>query len=454
MAPVRLAVATDSSAEKALCAAAGRLSQIDVVTVTLPQAPTCAGDVDLVLASLRDRSPAAMRSWLADWHQRFPTCPVIVVGDCNGAEIEFLLGAGAADFISPPFSDHELQARVRRALGLLPAVSTPGPLPPDVRLRDLVGSNAEFLREAAKIPTFAGCDASVLITGDTGTGKEVFAQAVHYVSARASRPWVAVNCGAIPNELVESELFGHVRGAFTNAYGARQGLVREAEGGTLFLDDIDSLPLMAQAKLLRFLQEREYRQVGSNSVLRADVRVIAACNSRLSELVARGAFRQDLYFRLNVLTLELPPLRARREDVPTLALYFLRNFNRQFDRRIGGITPAALRKMLTHDWPGNVRELKHVIERAVLLTRSTAIDAGDIDLHAPDTARGDAESFRAAKARVVESFERGFIEQLLAAAGGNVTHAAQAAGKNRRAFFELMRKYRIQSDRFRGEPLS
>jgi two-component system response regulator GlrR len=446
-------VATESPTLEALHAVVERLPHISVRAVTFLDAPTYADQFDLLLAFPRDRCPNAMLTWLSDWRQRFPTCPVIVVDDGGGvAAFEPLLAAGASDFITLPFDDHELQARVRRALGLLPTVCAPRPLPPDTRLRDLVGNNVVFLREVAKIPIFAGCDASVLITGDTGTGKEVFAQAVHYISSRASRPWVAVNCGAIPNELVESELFGHLRGAFTNAYGARQGLVREAEGGTLFLDDIDSLPLTAQAKLLRFLQEREFRQVGSNNVQHANVRVIAASNRKLTELVARGEFRQDLYFRLNVLTLELPPLRERREDVPMLALHFLRMFNHQFDRHAAGIAPAGLNKLMAHDWPGNVRELKHVIERAVVLVRGAAIGAEDIDFGTPEVSRSEGDSFRAAKARVVESFERGLIEHLLAAAGGNVTHAAQAAGKNRRAFFELMRKYRIEPERFRRGP--
>jgi len=299
-------------------------------------------------------------------------------------------------------------------------------------------------------------DASVLILGETGTGKEVCAQAIHYLSARAGRPWVAVNCGAIPTELVEAELFGHVKGAYTHAHSTRAGLVREAEGGTLFLDEIDSLPYGAQAKLLRFLQDKEYRAVGANQVVRADVRVIAATNRNPVQLAARGTFRQDLLFRLNVLTLHLPLLRDRQSDIPTLALYFMRGAARQWQKAMPSLSPAALKKLVAYGWPGNVRELKNVMERAVLMSSASLLAAHDIDLDGssalPDPPHDD-ESFRAAKARMVETFERSYIEQLLASNAGNVTHAARAAKKNRRAFFELMRKYKIDSDAYRESAL-
>ena len=373
-----------------------------------------------------------------------------VVSQLGREQIASLLDAGAQDFICAPFSDDEFAVRLRCAFDRAPLRAPALPLAAHPRIRDFIGASPAFLRQVAKLPTYAGCDAGVLILGETGTGKEVCAQAIHYLSARASRPWVAVNCAAIPTELVENELFGHVKGAYTTAHVGRTGLVREAEGGTLFLDDIDCLPLAAQAKLLRFLQEGEYRPVGSNAVSRANVRVISASNHRLAERVAQGLFREDLFFRLNVLTLELPPLRERRDDIAALALLFLKRFATQFQRPVTGLTPGALQRLLLHDWPGNVRELKHVLERAVLLADGGTLAAEDIDFAGPAAAPPDAASFRTAKARVVEHFERSFIEHLLAAHGGNVTHAAQAAGKNRRAFFELMRKYRIASGRFRA----
>ncbi|MGH7619532.1 MAG: sigma-54 interaction domain-containing protein, partial [Gemmatimonadaceae bacterium] len=340
--------------------------------------------------------------------------------------------------------------RLRRALGMIS-----GRAPGDVRevlnprLRDFVGSSPVFVRQVAKLPTLAGCDAGVLILGETGTGKEVCARAIHYLSARASKPWIAVNCGAIPSELIENELFGHVKGAYTTALTARTGLVREAEGGTLFLDDVDCLPLSAQAKLLRFLQEREYRAVGSNTVQQSDVRIIAASNRALSGLTARDSFRADLYFRLNVLNLTLPALRERRDDIPELTLHFMRQFAQRHGRRLEAVSPAALTKLLVYDWPGNVRELQHVIERAVLLSTSLTLTPDDVDIPGEVDSAPAEESFSAAKARVVQQFERGYIEHLLATCGGNITHAAKAARKHRRAFFSLMRKHGIERDQFR-----
>lgn len=328
-------------------------------------------------------------------------------------------------------------------------------------LRHFIGRNEAFVRELAKLPVFARCDAGVLILGETGTGKEVCAQAVHQLSSRAGKPWVAVNCGALPTELIESELFGHVRGAFTTAHTARTGLVAEAEGGSLFLDDIDCLPAAAQVKLLRFLQEREYRPVGASTVRRADVRVIAASNLRLPAMVDRGEFRGDLFFRLNVLLLQLPALRDRRDDIAALAQHFITRFSARHRCGTRGLTPAALERLFLYDWPGNVRELEHVIERAVLLSAAALLAVEDLDLPALPSAHACApirtvESFRAAKGRVVQQFERSYIEHLLASCRGNVTQAAQQAGKNRRAFFELMRKYAIEAARFRdgaaGEP--
>jgi DNA-binding NtrC family response regulator len=307
---------------------------------------------------------------------------------------------------------------------------------------------------AKRIVRFADSDITVLIQGETGTGKEVCAQAVHYLSRRASQPWVALNCGAIPGELVEDELFGHVRGAYTSAVGARPGLVREAEGGTLFLDDVDCLPLAAQAKLLRFLQEREYRPVGANQLCRADVRVIAASNRDLHTLAECGTFRQDLFYRLSVLRLSLPPLRQRREDIVLLARHFLHRFTTELGRPTVDFSSAALDRLMAHPWPGNVRELRHAIERAVLIGQGVLLGADDLEFDdgpgwvadGPD----DDESFQSAKARLVSDFERHYIERLLARSGGNIAQAARSAKKNRRAFFELMRKHGIDAKQFRG----
>jgi len=395
---------------------------------------------------------AAAQADITVWRTHHPDCHVVPVTiGLTQQQLLGLLSAGAFDFVTWPRDDEALLARLQRAAGLTP-VAPQVPLRQllSPALRELVGSSPAFVKQLAMLPTIAGCDAGVLILGETGSGKEVYARAIHYSSARSTRPLVAVNCGAIPAELLESELFGHVRGAFTNAYAARAGLVREAEGGTLFLDEIDSLPAAAQSKLLRFLQDMEYRPVGGDALQHADVRVIAASNQDLPALVEHGQFRRDLFFRLHVLTVTLPPLRERAEDICALALRFLQQFASQNKRPTLGLSPQAVKRLLAHDWPGNVRELKHVIERAVLMADTATIQAEDLQLPLHEGPLDAEESFRSAKSRIVDAFERCYIERLLVSSHGNITLAAQMAKKNRRAFFELIRKHGISTERFRA----
>jgi len=390
--------------------------------------------------------------------------PVLVLAArLKPGEIERLIAHGASDFLAPESIGPELMVRVRHAIGRIDAAPSLADPAPDPRVEaalarasagaPLIGCSPAFQRQLRRLPLMAGCDAGVLILGETGTGKELCARAIHYTSKRAGAPWVAVNCGAIPGELVEDELFGHVRGAYTHAHAARSGLVAEAQGGTLFLDEIDALPLPAQAKLLRFLQEKEYRAVGSSTLRHADVRVVAASNGQVDRLVAQGRFRQDLLFRLNVLTLHLPPLRERREDIPALALHFFDRARREAGRPLGGLTPAALRRLLDHDWPGNVRELRHTIERGVLLCEGGLLRPEDIEFDGAPPQDGVTvadESFHDAKARAVQSFERLYLQRTLAASGGNITEAARLAKKDRRAFFELIRKHQIDAAQYRA----
>jgi two-component system, NtrC family, response regulator GlrR len=320
-------------------------------------------------------------------------------------------------------------------------------------LRHLVGESPSFLAAVEKIPLVARCEASVLLFGETGTGKELVARAIHYLSPRAKKPFIAVNCGAIPTELVENELFGHERSAYTGAVTPQTGVVQEAEGGTLLLDEVDSLPLLAQVKLLRFLQEKEFRPLGSSRTRRADVRVLAAANTDPDTAVREGRMRQDLYYRLSVIPLHLPPLRERREDIPHLARHFLRKHAGE-RRRPPVLSPGALEALVGYDWPGNVRELEHVLERAVVLAPDEELmEERHIGLPcAPGRAAAvpAAEGFREAKARAVAEFEESYLRKLLLVHGGNISGAARAAGKNRRAFWELIRKHGIDPRSFRG----
>ena len=316
-------------------------------------------------------------------------------------------------------------------------------------LPQLLGESPAFLAEIRKIPLLAQCDVNVLISGETGTGKELCARAIHYLSPRAGRPFIAVNCGAIPVELVENELFGHERGAFTDASTAQGGLIHEAEGGTLFLDEIACLPLLAQVKLLRFLQDKEYRRLGSTKTQQGDVRVVAAMNIDLEEAVREGKLRQDLYYRLNIIPLVLPPLRERREDIPLLARYFLAKYAAKLNKDVTDCSPDVMQLLVLYEWPGNVRELEHTIERAVVLSEQAVIHKADIILPRV-AAAAHQDSFQEAKAKVIARFERTYIQGLLLAHQGNITKAARAAQKNRRAFWQLMRKHLLDAHSFKS----
>jgi two-component system response regulator GlrR len=309
-----------------------------------------------------------------------------------------------------------------------------------IALAQIVGESPAFLAQLEKLPRFAASKATVLISGESGTGKEVFARALHYLSPRAGGPFVPVNCGALPEQLVESEIFGHKRGAFTGALADQAGLIQQAESGTLFLDEVDALTRPAQVKLLRLLQDGEYRAVGGQGVVRGDIRIIAASNANLARLVSDGGFREDLFYRLNVLELVLPPLRERRGDLLLLADHILEKQTAAAGSGPKKLSLVALNRLFTHSWPGNVRELENVLTRAIVLCGGDTIGLSDLNL--PD--EGGAEenlSFQTSKSRAVRRFEHDFLEATLRAHQGNITNAARAAKKNRRAFWELLRKH-------------
>jgi DNA-binding NtrC family response regulator len=391
--------------------------------------------------------------WLPALRQAAPQLPVVAVfeSDQPGAALA-LLKLGISDFITTPLKAVDILPRLWRLLGHVPddaaLVQT---LREKFGLRQLIGVSPSFEAEVRKIPVFAQCDASVLISGETGTGKELCARAIHYLSPRARRPFVPINCGAIPLELVENELFGHERGAFTGAATAEAGLIQEADGGTIFFDEVDCLPLLAQVKLLRFLQEKEYRPLGSTRTRKSNVRVVAATNSDLARAVREGKLRQDLFYRLNTIPLTLPPLRARVEDIMLLAQHFLTKYAAEFGKQAHSFTPEARQALLLYDWPGNVRELEHVVQRAVALSEQTCIRGQDIMI--PNwSAPAVEEPFNRLKGRMIEQFERNYISQLLQACQGNITRAAGIAQKNRRAFWQLIRKHGIDVKAFKPTP--
>jgi DNA-binding NtrC family response regulator len=309
-----------------------------------------------------------------------------------------------------------------------------------------VGQHPAFLKVVEKMPLIAKSGAPVVITGQTGTGKELCARVIHHLSARRDYPFIPVDCGILPEHLVENELFGHAKGAFTDAHADQQGLIALANKGTLFLDEVDALPLTTQAKLLRFLQERTFKPLGSERFVHVDINVIAATNRDLESCVVNKEFRSDLYYRLNVFRLKLPTLRERASDIGLLAGHFLSNMGEEGQRKV--LTPRALRKLELYDWPGNVRELFNVIQQAVAYSANSRITAEDILLPgAQDGGDGGAQSFREIKARTVEAFERSFIEELLRKNSGNVSRAAREAQKDRRTFGRLIKKYKIERKR-------
>ena len=398
------------------------------------------GNPDVIVATVGAFQATNTELLFASLRRAFPHRSVLVT-TTHPDTFDFLqvLEMGAADFLLPPLQHSELvprlmrQARVKRCSDALVQK-----LKEDIGLKHIIGESPAFLDKVRCVPRFARCDATVLISGESGTGKELFARAIHYLSPRADRPFVPINCGALPENLVESEIFGHKRGAFTGAASDQAGLIHQAEGGTLFLDEIDCLTSQAQVKLLRFLQDGEYRSVGSHQILRANIRVIAAANADFKRIVHEGKFREDLFYRLNVLALTLPGLRERRGDILLLTHDFLEKQAAITETRRKSLSLAALNHLLSHSWPGNVRELQNVLTRAIVLSDRDLIDASDLDLPKEGPAAED-ESFRTMKSRVVWRFEHDFLAAVLRAHEGNITRAAFAAKKNRRAFWELLR---------------
>jgi two-component system response regulator GlrR len=302
-------------------------------------------------------------------------------------------------------------------------------------------------------------DSTVYIHGESGTGKELIAKAIHLASDRKDKPFVALNCAALPETLLESELFGHEKGAFTGAVKSTRGLFTQAHGGTLFLDEIGDMPLATQSKLLRVLQERQFYPVGGDAPVAVDVRVIVATNKDLSEQVRKGMFRDDLFYRIHVIPILLPPLRERKEDIVPLVEHFLKKCTQQMKKVVKGLAPESLRKLMLHDWPGNVRELENTIEYAVAMTRSDTVTADYIlqgKVAASEPGKNGAfekreslgDNLRSLKdAR--DAFERDYLVQVLALTEGNVSHAAKLAGKYRADFYDLLKKHDLKADEFK-----
>ncbi len=375
-----------------------------------------------------------------------PTLPVILL-TAHGTIPDAVeaTSRGVFGYLTKPFDSRVLLAKIEQALQLSPAGGAPPTGSDDDWRAGIVFRSsrmAELMEEARVV---AASDASVLIRGESGSGKEVLARAIHRASPRAKAPFVAINCGAIPEQLLESELFGHVRGAFTGAAGARIGLFQAADGGTLFLDEIGDMPLALQVKLLRVLQDRAVRPLGATRAEPVDVRVLSATHRDLEAAMADGQFREDLYYRLDVVTMVLPRLDERREDIPLLASYFVQQIAEKYGKAISGIAPEALETLATAAWPGNVRQLYNVVEQACALTTTPLITLPLVQraLRVPTM---EALSYAEAKQR----FERNYLVQLLKLTDGNVADAARIADRNRTEFYRLLQKHDLTPAMFRG----
>ncbi|HET57040.1 MAG TPA: sigma-54-dependent Fis family transcriptional regulator [Deltaproteobacteria bacterium] len=309
----------------------------------------------------------------------------------------------------------------------------------------IVGNSEKLLNVLEKIENIAQSNANILVLGESGTGKELIAHIIHENSLRAEGPFIPVDCASLPENLLESELFGHERGAYTGAFSSKPGIVEYAHGGTILLDEIAELSLPLQSKFLRVLQERHFRRVGGRKLIEVDCRVISATNRNIVEAVQEGCFREDLYYRLNVISLQLPPLREMKEDIPLLCDHYLDHFNRENCRRIKALSPQAMDLLTRYDWPGNVRELQNVIERSVALCQ------GDVILpeHLPEYVRESGGvsgirlslPFEEAKKEMIDIFEKKYLNQLLGKTGGNITRAARIAGVNRKTIHRLLEKH-------------
>ena len=309
----------------------------------------------------------------------------------------------------------------------------------------IIGGSAAIAHVLELVAVAARTDIGVVIQGESGTGKELVARAIHYTGPRAARPFLTVNCGAIPESLLENEMFGHARGAYTGAHADKKGIFEEAHGGTLFLDEIAELTPACQVKLLRVLQEGEVRRVGESRNRKVDVRVLAATNKDLRQEIDAKRFREDLFHRISVLPIVIPPLRERREDVPLLVEHLVRRFNHELGRSVEGFTPHALERLKAHPWPGNVRELENRVKQAMVMARGDRIDTESLSLFATAAGGGDFPTFRAAK----KEFEKHYVIQTLEMAQGKVAAAARLAGKDRKDFYDLMRKHQIKPDDYR-----
>ena len=406
---------------------------------------------DLILMDIRMLKVSGLQA-LTEIKAFNPAIPIIIMTAYSSVETAVeALKNGAYDYLTKPLDFDELRLTMERAMDHTQ-------LKEENRLlretlgshfdrRNIIGRSPAMVRLLETVAQVAPSEATILITGDSGTGKEMIAGAIHFNSPRKDGPFVKINCAAITETLLESELFGHEKGAFTGAYRKKEGRFRQAHGGSLFLDEISEMSLAMQVKLLRVLQEREITRVGGEEVIKVDVRIIAATNKDLLEEIEAGRFREDLYYRLNVVTLNLPPLREKREDIPLLAQHFLEVFSETNSKKIKGFTPQAMDRMLKYDWPGNVRELMNAVERGVVLSRSEYLDEQDLPIIPMDASvSGKILAKDALLADMpLDEVEKATVLKTLELTEGNKSEAARRLGITRRTLHKKLKVYGVMS---------
>ena len=388
-------------------------------------------------------------SLMDEVHSINPEIPVIILTAYGSIESAVeAMKRGAYNYLTKPFDPRELLLQIKNALrsqGLLLEIKRLKELLEErYDFKNIVAKSEKMQKVLEKVSLVAKTDSTVAVLGESGTGKELIARAIHFASERKDKPFVAVHSAAIPETLLESELFGHEKGAFTGAIRTSRGFFVQAHEGSIFLDEIGDMPLSIQAKILRVLQERQFYPLGTEKPVEVDVRVIVATNRNLEVEVKEGRFREDLFYRILVIPITIPPLRERREDIPALVDLFLKEFSQQMKKEVKGIAPAAMQKLMLHDWPGNIRELKNAIEYAITMTRHEVITE-DLILQGKTLSQDPLTTLKEAR----DAFEKDYITRMLDITGGNISKAAKLAGKYRADFYHLLRKHNIRPENFK-----
>jgi DNA-binding NtrC family response regulator len=393
-------------------------------------------------------------------HKMNASLPVVIMTGYGTVENAVqAMKQGAADYIVKPFRPDEIQLRIENVLARACLVEENLWLKREITERiefdNIIGESKQMQNVFALIEKVAPTDSTILIQGESGTGKELIAQAIHYHSLRKEKKFIAVDCGALPETLLESELFGHVKGSFTGAIVTKRGLLEVADGGTFFLDEVGDLSSAIQAKLLRVLQEKEFRPIGGIKNSKVDIRLIAATNKDLARMIKNGEFREDLYYRLKIVPIRLPSLRERRDDIPLLVQHFLKKYNAKRNKEIQGVSREAMNTLFDYDWPGNIRELEHIVERMVIMCDGPIIDKSQIpadlqgkrvcfNISVPQNCKALKQMKKRMRTAAVENIERAFVINALKKSNWNISQAARDVGMKRQNLQALVRKYNIK----------